>query len=236
VALGALVCTMYAVRKQIGDFVSHLIVLSEVAPNAVPRTNFGLAVYLAAAAYRSVLRQSAACAPANGYAALCRISLRKGLRDLKRSATAAGYRRSAVDAKRTFGKTPPSARCECGTTRFNVWRRKDYGRSSLCEGSICAISPPPPILTRGHRHRVRRTSWREGIDRTSFRACRSTSSHRWFHPAQSGESPYADDVSTTRFTPPAQRATFPRLVDLLRIQSRCLHLPDRVSRAYLQVD
>src|SRR6202022_3319865 len=48
----------------------------------LPRTNFGLAVHLAAAAYRSVLRQSAACAPANGYAALCRISLRKGLCDL----------------------------------------------------------------------------------------------------------------------------------------------------------
>jgi hypothetical protein len=193
----------------------------------LPRTNFGLAVHLAAAAYRSVLRQSAACAPANGYAALCRISLRKGLCDLKRSATPAGYRRSAVGANR----------CQCGNTRSNVWRRKDYGRSSPCEGSIYAISPPPPTLTRGHRHRVRRTSWREGIDRASFRACRSTSSHRWFHPAQSGGSPHADDVSTTRFTPvPAQRATFPRLVDLLRIQSRCLHLPDRVSRAYLQVD
>jgi hypothetical protein len=54
---------------------------------------------------------------------------------------------------------------------------------------------------------------------------------------QSEEAPYADDVSKTRLTPvPAQRATFPRLVGLPRIQSRCLHIPDRVSRAYLQVD
>jgi hypothetical protein len=73
------------------------------------------------------------------------------------------------------------------------------------------------------------------MPRSKLAGCRR--SHRWFHPAQSGEARCADDVSTTRLTPvPAQRAAFPRLVGLPRIQSRCLPIPDRVSRAYLQVD
>jgi hypothetical protein len=145
-----------------------------------------------------------------------------------------------VHCSRTDGRRRRPLRGEQGNGPLLLWRGRAGNpprAARFCQLFPCGCSPRPPTLTRGHRHRVRRTSWREGIDRSSFRACRSTSSHRWFHPAQSGEAPYADDVSTTRLTPvPAQRATFPRLVGLPRIQSRCLHIPDRVSRAYLQVD
>jgi hypothetical protein len=119
-----------------------------------------------------------------------------------------------VHCSRTDRRRRRPLRGEQGNGPLLLWRGRAGNpprAARFCQLFRCGCSPRPPTLTRGHRHGARRTSWCEGIDRSSFRACRSTSSHRWFHPAQSGEAPYADDVSTTRPTPPGTARHFSKV-------------------------